>query len=381
MTQPYDPTIADWTGGDNIDPYESMVSHGIDMTVTGGAVASVRDGMWHNLGTVVTGKDAEEITALKLLQLAKADYEVKLMPLRGAIDVQVGTQDGEPIMVKREIEVPGKMATYRVHPETSEYQFLGGIVSPKYPVFNNREVFCDWADSMLQVGRPTVAAAGALFEGRQAFMSFKLPREIKVGGQDSTELWLLAHTSHDASAPATIAVTPLRTVCANTCRYNLVNARSRWTLRHTANARAKVATIAKDLQLANEYADQWETLANQLVDAPMTTREFEKITDALFAPEGNPTDWSKRTADTWDQKRGTLLRLWTTDDTQAAIRNTAFAAVQAVGEFCDWETKVAGKKGTEADTARFWRSLDEEKSVTRPKIQMLKAVKEYVGIK
>lgn len=377
-----DPTIDGWAtsnerGQGAYDAAESPVSHKIDQTVTGGAFAAVRDKAWHGLGVVVD----HQVSARELLKLAKCDYRVEKAPLEASVRVQVGKMDDSPIYSYRNFAVPGLYTTYRIHPETGEFQSFGASMKEGYQVFQNDEVFVEWADALMQEAESTAATCGAIKDGAQAFMCFKLPRSVKVAGMDTTEMWLLAFTSHDASAPSTLAVTPLRTVCWNTCRWNLDRAIASWSLRHTKNARQNVANIKRDLQLTHEYIDEYEQVANSLL-VPMSTNRFDTIITDLFAPPGDRNEWKKATAEAWDTKRGSLMRLWTQADTQAAIRHTAFAAVQTVGEFCDWGTKMVGadKMTPEVHAGkRFARSLFGEKSVTNPKRAILAAAREYAS--
>ena len=61
------------------------------------------------------------------------------------------------------------------------------------------------------------------------------------------------------------------------------------------------------------------------------------------------------------------------------MRGTAWAGVQAVTEYCDWETKV-GIKGWDANAYRQWRSMTDEKSVTKPKLAAVQAIREFAGV-
>lgn len=384
MTQPgqpgYDPTINDW--GTTYDAAENPLKHGIDESVPGGAFAAVRDPAWHRLGKVHEG----QVTASTLLVSAYADYPVFLVDDYAIRMVPVLAGDGKPMMVgdkpflkeERALD-PYKKKICRMHPHTGALQVLG-TSSPTYQPITNRELFVDFADMLIDAAEPTVSTCGVLYDGRQAFMSFKLPGSVTVGDEDASELWLVAHTSHDLSRPATVAIVPIRTVCQNTLRVGLTQARSRWSIKHTKNAKLVLQQAKESLKLGYKYADEWVDVMEKLAMEELTTTGFDQLITDLWGPD---EDASKRALDSWDERRGKLLHLF--KDAPTAAGQTAWGGLNAVGEFCDWETKVAAKSfaaesGTGGDDAlRFWRSLDGEKSVTTPKTDMLHALVKKIG--
>lgn len=379
-----DPTVQNWNGqggGGNsaqaaYDAAERMISHGIDQTGNTPAFASVRAPAWHNLGPVFD----HPVPAMELLEAAHGRYTVYKVP--DFAHVYLGA-NGDPCEPEDAIECvemrdPRKMKTVRQHPETGEWQTLG-TVSPTYQVHQNEEAFVAFGDALIDVAEPNVATAGVLRNGAQAFMCWKLPRGVLVGGVDATEWWLLVRTSHDLSVPLTAAITPLRTVCQNTVRWNLGNAISTWSIRHTRNSKLALIDARTSLKLSYAYAEQWDKLAEQMIEAELTTAKFDEIICKEFGPSPD-APVKESTAKAWDDKRGKLLHLFTTAETQENIRGTAWAGVQAVTEFCDWETPVNKPGGLDVNGYRFLRSLTEEKSVTAPKAAILRAVAGYAGI-
>jgi phage/plasmid-like protein (TIGR03299 family) len=389
MTQPgqpgYDPTINDWVS--DYDKAEGP-DHGIDETVTGGAFASVRNPAWHRLGVVFD----EQVDADTLLKAGWADYDVFHTPVMTEIDVPVLTPSGEPMtiagepMMKPERAIDNtKRNICRRHPETGELQILGQS-APGYKLRTNREVFVEFADKLLDLATPNVSTCGVLYEGRQAFMSWQLSNEIMVNGEDAAELWLMAHTSHDGSRPTTLAIVPIRTVCQNTLRVGLAGALTRWSVRHTKNSKLVLAEVRQALKLSYSYAEDWTTMATDLARSEVTTKEF----DALIAQAFGPTeDAGKKVLDAWDERRGALLQTWEKSATTDGIRGTAWGAINAVTEHLDWsskvqknsfETHVDGRlKVNDADGYRFWRSLDGDKSIEKPKQIWTRRVIEFVS--
>jgi phage/plasmid-like protein (TIGR03299 family) len=390
MTQPgqpgYDPTINDW--GTQYDVAENKLTHGIDETVTGGAFASVRNPAWHRLGVVFE----EQVTADRLLKAAYADYEVFHTPCMTVIDVPVTSPSGEPLTIGGEPMMKEERANdttkrniCRRHPETGVLQILGQS-APGYKLRTNREVFVEFADKLLDLATPNVSTCGVLYEGRQAFMSWQLSKDIMVNGEDAAELWLMAHTSHDGSRPTTLAIVPIRTVCQNTLRVGLAGAKTRWAIRHTKNSKLVLAEVREALKLSYSYAEDWTTMATDLARSEVTTAEFDALIRQAFAPK---EDAGKKALDAWDERRGALLDTWAKSATTDGIRGTAWGAINAVTEFYDWSTKVQRNsfethvegplKVSDPDGYRFWRSLDGEKSIEKPKQTWTRRVIQFVS--
>lgn len=361
-----DQTVTGW--GTQYDIAENKVQHGIEQTAGGASFASVIAPAWHNLGVVFD----RPVPAGELLVAGGADFEAFKLP-DYAVELN---EDGT---VKQMAEDPEKRKVCRRHPDTGELVILGSV-SKKYQIFQYRDAFLGFGDALVDIAEPNAATCGVLFDGSQAFMCWKLPKEIMVGGEDRTDLWLLVHTSHDGSRPLTAAVTPLRTVCNNTCRWNVANAVTRWRVKHTSKAKLAIQEARTALKLSYRYTDIWEQLANQLADTSMTTAQFEEIVTHEFGPGEEPTKDAERA---WDDKLGVLVDLFAVAETQRTIRNTAWAGLQAVGEYCDWQLRTTGGAfGKDNITGyRFWRSLDSDKSVQDPKQAMLKATMRFAHVK
>jgi phage/plasmid-like protein (TIGR03299 family) len=381
-TEAYDPTIADWAT--RYDIKENPLLHQIDMSVTGGAFASVRNPAWHNLGVTVD----HQVSADELLKLAHADYDVFLAPSMTELEVPMLGADGQPLTISGEPLMTTIKATdesrrqsCRYHPETGALQILGNV-SPSYGVHTNREVFVDFADALIDAAEPIVSTCGVMYEGREAFMAFQLPQGIMVGGVDATALYMVAHTSHDGSKPATVMIVPLRVVCANTLRVAGLAAISRWSIRHTSKSKLKLQEAREGLKLSWKYLGEWTTMADALLEQEMTTREFEKIVTSLFEPRPEADKpVGAQAKKLWDEKLDAMLTLWS-GPTQENIKGTAWAAFNAVDEHLDWGLKVQSSKWA-GDPAgyQFWRSLDGEKSVQAPKQKMLETVARFSGVK
>lgn len=344
--------------------------HEIDMTVTGGAFAAVREPAWHKLG-VVTDK---QVTALELLQMANADYDIYKTPVTTHMEHPV---TGEMLSA----EDPTKVNVCRIHPTDGYLQVLGQA-GTDWQAWTPKDVLVGFGDAVLDAAEPTVSAAGALYEGRQVFMSFKLPVGITVGGEDRTDLWMTAHTSFDSSAATTLAVSPIRGVCANTVNMGLKSAIRKHRVTRRANTKLDIAQAREVLELTYTYAEQVEKVGNALVAKPMTNDQFNKLITKLW---GVDDDASARAKTNWEAASERLMDLYSVAPTQAGIRGTAWAAYNAVVEYKDHFATVKAASGAVKgaggeDGYRLWRGITSVPAAADDKDLALRAICEAVGV-
>jgi len=371
MTQPIDPTISQW--GRTVDPTEAPC-HGIDETVTGGAFASVRDGAWHGLGYTTT----EQVSSRKLLGLAHCDFPIYTSPILS----QIERKDEQGYLLDIEIaEDNRRVNLLRDHPETGRPQILGQV-GKGYPLWTPEEILCGFGDGILQYGEPTVCTCGALDEGRQVFMSFKLPKEIKVGGvsDELINLYLVAHTSFDGSTATTARLTTIRAVCRNTLEAGKRAAISEYRIRKTRNAQLAVVQAQTALGLIVPFMADFQAEADAMINTHVTAAKFNAIITKEFGPGDEP---SKKAVSAWEPRETKLMELFTVAETQANVRNTAWGAFNAVVEYADWEMNLQHSKGMtdqQIATGKFKRSLFGDPTVINPKIAARRAFRELSGL-
>jgi phage/plasmid-like protein (TIGR03299 family) len=378
MTSPdYDPTVSDW--GSSYDVAEGP-NHMIDETVTGGAFASVRDKAWHNLGTVWNPEDhdGQLPDSRELLKLAHCDFPIYSSP----VVAQIERRDPAGHLIDVEIvEDSRKVNILRDHPETGRPQILGQA-SEGYRLWTPEEILCGFGDGILQYGEPTVSTCGALDEGRQVFMSFKLPKDILVGGltDEAINLWLVVHTSFDGSSATTARITPIRAVCRNTINAGAKKAISEYKIRKTANATLDAKQAETALGLIVPFVEHVQQEADALLSVKLTNNAFRQIMRNEFGPGDEPSPKAEKI---WEEKEAELIRLFAVADTQENVRGTAWAGLQAVTEYVDWSMGVKGSKGFSPDElggAMFKRSVFGSATVDKPKAAALRVFRELAGL-
>lgn len=156
-----------------------------------------------------------------------------------------------------------------------------GFVGQKYVPFANREAF-SFMDTLVDSGEVKYTNVGQSRGGKVIFLSALLPADIKVGGEDPIDLYLLLRTSHDGSKAISVAVTPIRTFCTNQVTYATRKAKSRWSIRHTESAKEKILEARETLTLSFAYAEAWQELGDELLMKTITDRQFEDIVSDLL---------------------------------------------------------------------------------------------------
>lgn len=310
------------------------MSHDLEITADGTAsFVSVREPAWHRLGIVWP----DDLTVTEALLLARADYEVRTVPL-------FAFDDGKAVAVA------GKVATVRSDPDTGRPVVLG-TMTDRYRVVQNAEAFA-FGDSLVDGGaRPETC--GVLGAGERAFMSFIVGDEIRIGGVDAHRMHLLVTTGHDGRTPVGVFATPVRAVCQNTVRMAIGSARSAWTARHTASVAGRVEEARRSLELTFAYQAGWREAAERMLDQPMSDGEFATFLDELVPVD---PDAPQRTRTNAETLRAELAGLYFGAETQANIRGTRWAAYNAVAEYVDHlrPVRAGGADATDARAAGWF---------------------------
>lgn len=295
------------------------MSHEIEIAADGTALAVYnRTPAWHQLGTVVDNPNLGLVEAMELAHLS--GWDVRKVPVVG--------YDGDDA-----IDAPRWQMTVRNNPvdKFAPADPLG-IVSPAYTVVQNEEAF-GFGQAIMDAGL-IVEAGGSLFNGRQPFLLFRTPDTIKIGGEDEVQPYLHMATSHDGSLSVTANLTGIRVVCWNTQSMALALPTPRYTVRHIGEGiEGKVQDAREALELTWEGISTFQMEAERMLDREVTAAEFDKVVEGLF-PEPKSDATISQTLN--EQKRDTYRELYETASTQANIRGTAWAALQAAWEMDEW---------------------------------------------
>lgn len=318
------------------------MSHQIETHGNQAAAVFARTDAWHRLGTTVRGRAFTAEEAMRLGHLG--GWNVRTSPLRTTV------VDDEGVTT---LDAPG-FATVRTSPFTGRPEALGVVGSGYTPLQN--EEHAEFLNTLADESGAVFETAGSLRGGRQVFITMQLPDSLRVGGQDRVDLNIAALNSHDGSSAFRILVTPIRVVCANTQSAALGSNVSRFSIRHTRNAKKAVQAARDALGLTFAYCEAFDAEAERLINTPLADDGFERLITELFG-EVSPDD-SPRAQQTDRERRDTLAWLWKDAETLDDVRGTAWGGYQAVTEYIDHYAPVRAKHAK--DEARATRLLTSE---------------------
>jgi phage/plasmid-like protein (TIGR03299 family) len=302
--------------------------------------ASFRQPAWHGLGTVFE----EEVSTKEMLELANLhEWNVHLE--------EVAIPDGFN---------SDKTYNYvtRTNPFDRSQKDILGVVGERYRILQNEELF-DFGDALLD-GGGRWETAGSIKGGRQVFGSLALERETVLdpsGVSDKINTYLLVNTSHDGSIAIQASVTPVRVVCANTLNLALGSGIGRnrsvkqsYKIRHTQTAQGKIQAAREALGLANIYMDEFDKVAQEMIQKQITQDKFMEIVLRAYP---RPEEDKKGAVSKWNTKVELIEDIYT-GDFNHMIAGTAWGALNAMTERLDWyrsarkgknESVLAGASG------------------------------------
>lgn len=333
---------------------------------------SVRQPMWHGLGTVL---DDHPVDVASTCRLAGLDWRVERRPLFAAIDPQNPTQV---------FQVPGKAVIVRLDRAHSPDGFLG-VTTDRYTPVQNEEVvgFCfDLLEAGRDEGHPVqIETAGALAGGRIIWaLARLLDMDVTIPSTDDVSRgYLLITAGHDGEHPFKAAVTSVRVVCWNTLSLALERNRASCTIRHVGDPLRRIKEAAQTLGLAWAWVEEFRELSGWLAKQQMNTQGFGDFLDELLPlpkiPPERDGEWSEKEREKLERKwaqvqesRQSVTELFESTGTQMpAISGTRWAALQAVTEYSDWAIPVRSRGGLNQYGRRFLRSMVDNEDTMKQK--------------
>jgi phage/plasmid-like protein (TIGR03299 family) len=337
------------------------MAHDLEISETGNVAFALRgEPAWHNLANKVFGDDEHVTTAEMLKSAFLSDWNVRLeeVPLPEGYRT---TKDSFMVV--------------RTNPFDNGNDVLS-VVGERYHTYQNEQLF-QFGDNLLD-GGGAWESAGSIRDGRTVFGSLKLDREMTLdasGRADVTKTYLLVTTSHDGSSAIQAMTTPVRVVCQNTLNMALGSAKQSFKVRHTATAEGRVDQAKVALGLANAYIDEFEIMAQELIQTEITNQQWGEIIKSLY-PEPDRATTGKASITKYDTKIDLLHDLYSQSPTQLNIKGTAWGALNALTERVDYFR--LGRKGTNDGIYAGASGFDAQ--VNAEKGRILSAVKAVAGV-
>lgn len=297
---------------------------------------SLREMPWHRQGFVAD----EPMTIEQVLAVTDTDFSYELHPLTTTVITDSGVQN---------LEVPGQHAVVRRHPVTDVASYIG-VVGDRYQVHGPRDMD-KFNRAMLDAG-VALETYGLLGErGERMFLTYKLPREIRIGDKDVSNMYLFASTAFDGSMSTTFRATAVRVVCSNTWALAERESVAKARVRHSSLLEGKVQSVREQLDLAFEQADALEQVGNDLAKVSMRLSDVDDFLAELFPVAGDSK--TTRSETIANNKRDAVLELLDSP-TNRMWSGTAWGAYNAVTEWADHEARA------KSDNARVKRIIEGE---------------------
>lgn len=253
-----------------------------------------------------------------------------------------------------QVAVPDRFAVIRNNPIIPDQVDVLGDVGNFYHCIQNEEL-TGLLEALVDESGAEFETAGAIDGGRKVFVTMKMPGSAKVGGVDQVDSYLAAMTSHDGSMPTTLMVTPIRIVCQNTLNLAFQGADHMHKVRHRVGAGKSMVQQAREaLEFTFDFIDGFQEEAEQLINTSLTQSQFEALVEREFgSPKGTPNATATRNQNKVDQ----MAELFADASTQAGIRDTAWAGLNALTEWYDHFSPVRPNGAGTEQEARSKKAL------------------------
>jgi len=221
-----------------------------------------------------------------------------------------------------------------------------GVVSTGYRVFQNRSAF-DFFDAIVQERLAIFETAGSLKGGRHVWMLARLPKTLRVAGEDEIRPYILLTNSHDGSRALRMIPTTIRVVCANTLNLALGRAAvtEGLTVYHSECLEQRVAEARTKLGVITTRIDEFEQQVQALAKRPMSRANLTDYFTQLV---------EDRAGDTQKRMLGMFLaNLDHPTNSLSGIRGSAWAAYNAVSQWADHQSIVRGQTEVQRADSRL----------------------------
>lgn len=261
----------------------------------------MRTASWERIGTDVSKCNNME----QVLKASGLDYTVEKEPV--FLDIGKG------------IVVPNRFAT--VNSDGKIYD----VVSDKFEVVQNREAF----DFVNYMGEDLVFEKAGETASGMVYIIAKLP-EVDILG-DAFTPHVIFRNGFSGKYKITAAICPLRIVCQNQFNVAFREAENTVTIRHVANASAKLEEAREVLKKSADFMKTLSNCATMLAGTKLSPNALEKVLNHLFPIDGLE-DMNAFKRNRLVTAREALTAAYNHDDNQN-FKGTAWGLVNAYTDF------------------------------------------------
>jgi len=296
---------------------------------------SVREPMWHGLGTVLDDYPGRE----EAMRLAGHDFEV--------VEAPIFTESG--------MRLPGFKALHKDSPEGTPLN----VVRNSYQIVQN-ETLWDILDAVVDQPNVKYETAGTLKDGAVLWALAYLDEPITITG-DNTQIlpFINVSTTHDGSGACRAESTDIRVVCWNTFSWSQASADRRgtsFTFRHTKNVNEKIEDAIMALKSVRVAHQEFVELAEELASIQLRRDQVDGFLANMFPMPSTVDGYmvTDRVANNIEEARNAVKSILTNGETTTDYhRSTGYGLWQAAIEYLD---HARGTRGDE-QVSKFNRSI------------------------
>lgn len=307
---------------------------------------SVREPMWHGLGTVLSDYPGSWPEAMKMAGIFEGPILVPAFKYAGVkLDGSRAYAPGDDVVVGDYSLDEGYSRLIR--PDTGATL---SYPSGTWELIDHRE-FGEIVESVLDIRSIRWETAGVLAGGKAVFALVRLDEPVQLPGDNThTYPYLAITVRHDGRGGCTLRTTAIRIVCMNTFRAAEAEGNktgATFTFRHTRNWRDRIEDAREAVVGARKEFKQYEDLARELLGITVDETTTARFVDAFIPMPVATTDRQIRNV----EDARTAVRKILASETTAPVAHTAYGLLQASTEYLDWARRANG-----AET-RFARAL------------------------
>lgn len=260
-----------------------------------------RTATWNEIGCDVTQCSNME----QVLKTSGLDYTVEKEP------VFLDLNDG--------VVVPNRYATVNSNGKIYD------VVSDKFEVIQNQDAF----DFVNYMGTDITFEKAGETAGGMVYIIAKLP-DVDILGDTFTP-HVIFRNGFSGKYKITAAICPLRVVCQNQFNVSFKETGNTVTIRHVANANAKLQEAREVLKKSADFMDVLNRRAQMLVSTKLSPHVLDNVLNNLFPTEGLE-DMNAFKRNRIITARDAFMAAYESDDNQN-FKGTAWGIVNAYTDY------------------------------------------------
>lgn len=248
-----------------------------------------------------------------------------------------------------EVIVPDNFGVLR-----SDSNSVLGVVGNRYTTIQNSEAF-EFMDALLPLGA-VITGGGEFTGGRKVFLQAHLG-DLKIqnkhftdGEFDMVRKYLLVVNSHDGSSPLRAFATNIRVVCQNTLMAALRNQDNGVNIRHTVNAKSRMAEAVRVWSMQEKYNADFGNVMQTFANTDMSESQMRAFIEELM-----PQKADAKVSTRGDNTRQEVVNLFS--EGKGNSGKTVWDAWNAVTEYVDHHRGTRLLASADASEVRKMSSL------------------------